>query len=220
MRVALADDSFLVREGTAQLLAASGEVEVVAAVEDAGGLIDAVEEQTPDAVITDIRMPPHHHMEGIEAAHRIRARHRSVGIVVLSQHADAAYAFELLRHGTAGFGYLLKERLSDLDQLLYSLRETVAGRSVIDPVVVDLLVARQVRTASSPVAHLNERERQVLHLMAQGRTNSAIAAELYLSESAVSKHINAIFTKLGLSEEAVTHRRVAAVLAYLRDTAG
>jgi DNA-binding NarL/FixJ family response regulator len=220
MRVVIADDSYLVREGTRQLLDASGEVEVVAAVGDAEELLAAVDRYRPDAVVTDIRMPPAHHMEGIEAAHTIRARHPKVGVVVLSQHADEAYAFRLLREGTAGFGYLLKERLGDLDELLHALRETTAGRAVIDPLVVDLLVGRRARLASSPLGRLNERELQVLRAMAEGRTNGAIASSLFLSESAVSKHINSIFTKFGLSEETTTHRRVAAVLTYLMDNEG
>ncbi len=218
MRVVIADDNFLVREGTRQLLESSGEVEVVAVAENAGELIAAVARHHPDAVITDIRMPPGHHMEGIEAAHEIRRTHRAVGIVVLSQHADEAYAFRLLNEGTAGYAYLLKERVADLAELLRALRETVAGRAVLDASVVDILVGRRARLSSSPLRDLNPRELEVLGLMAQGKTNGVIARELFLSESAISKHINAIFSKLGLTEETETHRRVAAVLTYLRDS--
>ncbi len=218
LRVVIAEDHYLVREGTRQLLEASGEVQVVAAVGMPGELMDAVARLGPDAVITDIRMPPGHHMEGIEAAHAIRARYPRMGVVVLSQHADEAYAFELLRHGTAGLAYLLKERVGDRSELLRALRETVAGGSVIDPVVVEALVGRRARRSESRLQHLNSRELEVLGQMAQGKTNQAIAGALSLSGSAIEKHTNAIFSKLGLAEEAQVHRRVAAVLTFLRDS--
>ena len=217
LRVVIAEDNYLVREGTRRLLEDSGAVEVVAAVGTAEELLDAVGRLRPDAVVTDIRMPPGHHVEGIEAAHAIRARHPDVGVVVLSQHADEAYAFQLLRYGAAGLAYLLKERVGDLDELLRALRDVVAGRSVIDPQVVELLVAHRARLAESPVSGLSPRELEVLREMAQGKTNRAIAESLSLSESAVEKHVNAIFSKLGLSEEPQLHRRVAAVLTFLRD---
>jgi len=218
LRVVLAEDNYLVREGTRRLLEDSGEVDVIAAVGTAGELIDAVERLRPQAVLTDIRMPPGHRTEGIEAAHSIRASHPQVGVVVLSQHADEAYAFQLFRHGTAGLAYLLKERVGDLDELLRALKEVVAGRSVIDSQIVELLVAHRARAADSPVSRLSPRELEVLREMAQGKTNGAIGAALVLSESAVEKHVNAIFSKLGLSEEPHVHRRVAAVLTYLRDS--
>ncbi len=218
LRVLIAEDNYLVREGTRRLLEDSGEVEVVAAVGSAEELLDAVERLRPDAVVTDIRMPPGHDMEGIEAAHRIRARHPNVGVVVLSQHADEGYAFELLKDGTGGFAYLLKERVGDLEDLVRALRETVAGRSVIDPAVVEALLARRSRLATSPLSQLTPREMDVLREMAQGKTNAAVATALSVSESAVEKYGNAIFSKLGLSEEKLVHRRVAAVLAYLRDS--
>ena len=217
LRVVLAEDNYLVREGTRRLLEDGGEVEVLAAVGTAPELLDAVARWRPAAVITDIRMPPGHHLEGIEAAHAIRAHHPTVGVVVLSQHANEAYAFELLKHGTAGLAYLLKERVGDLDELLRALRAVVAGRSVIDPAIIELLVEHRTRTVSSPLASLSRREREVLQQMAEGKTNAGIADTLTLSESAVEKHVNAIFSKLGLSEEPQVHRRVAAVLAYLRD---
>src|SRR3979411_2272234 len=141
LRVVIAEDNYLVREGTRRLLEDSGEVEVVAAVGAPDELLEAVDRLLPNAVLTDIRMPPDHDMEGIQAAHQIRARHPQIGVVVLSQHADEAYAFQLLKDGTAGLAYLLKERIGDLDQLLRALRETIAGRSVIDPVVVEALLA-------------------------------------------------------------------------------
>jgi DNA-binding NarL/FixJ family response regulator len=187
---------------------------VVAAVGDADQLRDAVRRLRPDAVLTDIRMPPGHHMEGIEAAHAIRREHPGVGVVVLSQHTDETYAFALLRDGTDGLAYLLKDRLGDLDELLGALRAVVAGGSVIDPAVVQSLVTRRSRLAESPVASLTPREVDVLREMAQGKTNAGIEETLHLSASSVEKHVSSIFAKLGLAEEPV-HRRVAAVLAFL-----
>jgi len=218
IRVVIAEDNYLVREGTRRLLEDSGEVQVVAAVGTAGELLDAVDRLLPHAVLTDIRMPPGHDMEGITAAHQIRAGHPRVGVVVLSQHADAAYAFQLLKDGTGGLAYLLKERVGDVDEVLRALRETIAGRSVIDPVVVEALLARRGKLAHSPLAKLTPRESDVLREMAQGKTNAAVAESLSVSESAVEKYGNAIFSKLGLTEEPQVHRRVAAVLAFLRDS--
>jgi DNA-binding NarL/FixJ family response regulator len=216
LRVALADDHYLVREGTRRLLESSDEVEVVAAVEDAEQLLVAVERLTPDAVITDIRMPPDHQMEGIVIAHRIRSEHPAVGVVVLSQYANSMYAFELFKEGTAGLAYLLKDRIGDVDELLRALRAVVAGDSVIDPIVVDELMNRR-RTGLSLLDTLTERETEVLAKMAEGLSNAAIAETLYISGSAVEKHINAILTKLGLGpDQTETHRRVAAVLTFLR----
>jgi DNA-binding NarL/FixJ family response regulator len=217
LRVVIAEDNYLVREGTRRLLEDSGAVDVVAAVGTAHELLDAVSRLRPDAVVTDIRMPPGHHMEGIEAAHAIRRSHPGVGVMVLSQHADQAYAFELFKDGTSGLAYLLKDRVGELDELLHALREVVAGRSVIDPQVVEVLVASRARIAESPVSRLTPRELEVLQEMAQGKANVAIAQALYLSESAIEKHVNSIFAKLGLSQEPQLHRRVAAVLEYLRE---
>lgn len=217
LRVAIAEDNYLVREGTRRLLEDSGEVEVVAAVSTADELLDAVNRLKPSAVLVDIRMPPSHHMEGIEAAHAIRARFSQIGVVVLSQHADEAYAFELLKNGTSGLAYLLKERVGDLDEVMRALKEVVAGRSVIDPHVVEMLVARRVRLERTPLIRLSAREMDVLREMAQGKTNAAIAGSLSLSESTIEKYVNAIFSKLELAEELQVHRRVAAVLTYLRD---
>jgi DNA-binding NarL/FixJ family response regulator len=216
LRVAIADDHYLVREGTRHALEDGG-LEVVAAVGTPADLEDAVAVLEPDVVVTDIRMPPTHHTEGIEAAHRIRAAHPDVGVVVLSQYAEATYAFELLGRGTAGFAYLLKDRVGDPRQLVHAVREVAGGGSVIDPDVVGLLVRATAQQRSSPVARLTDRERQVLACMAQGRTNAAIAGELCLSSSSIEKHATAIFAKLGLQDEPQTHRRVAAVLTYLRD---
>jgi DNA-binding NarL/FixJ family response regulator len=216
VRLVIAEDNYLVREGTRRLLEDSGEVEVVGAVSTAEELMDAVRRLKPDAVVTDIRMPPGHHMEGIQAAHEIRATHDNVGVIVLSQHADEAYAFELLKNGTAGLAYLLKDRVGDTEELIRALHEVLAGRSVIDPEVVETLVSRRARVAESPLSSLSPRELDVLREMAQGKTNANIAESLVLSQSAIEKHINSIFAKLGLSAEPKLHRRVAAVLAFLR----
>ena len=218
MKVIVAEDHYLVREGTRRLLESSGDVEVVAAVENAGPLLDAVERLHPDAVITDIRMPPTHQMEGIEAAHEIRTRHPDVGVVVLSQYVNALYAFELFRDGTTGLADLLKDRVGDLEELLRALRAVVAGGSVIDPKVVEGLLGRRQEPARSLLETLTAREMEVLGEMAQGKSNAAIAEGLYISPSAVEKHINAIFAKLTLSaEDGAQHRRVAAVLTFLRN---
>lgn len=216
LRVVIAEDNYLVREGTRRLLEDSGEVVALAAVGTAAELLDAVDRMRPDVALTDIRMPPGHHMEGIDAAHAIRANHPSVGVVVLSQHTDETYALALFRDGTARLAYLLKDRLGDLDDLIRALREVVAGGSVIDPAVVDSLVARRSRTAASPLSSLTPRELDVLRAMAQGHTNAGIEQTLHLSASTVEKHVNSIFSKLALAEAPV-HRRVAAVLAYLRN---
>jgi DNA-binding NarL/FixJ family response regulator len=226
LRVVLADDNYLVREGTRRLLEESGAVTVTAAVGSAADLLDAVARTTPDVVLTDIRMPAPGttgpSMEGIDAAHAIKTRWPSVGVVILSQYADEAYAFELFRNGTAGLAYLLKDRVGDLAQLLAALRAVIAGGSVIDPQVVEALVARRARLRESPLARMTPRELDVLREMAQGRGNAGIAARLSVSESSVEKYVNSIFAKLGLTPESLTaetqvHRRVAAVLTFLRD---
>lgn len=209
MRVIVADDHYLLREGLRALLTDGG-IDVCAAVATAPELVAAVDELTPDAVITDIRMPAG--TEGIAAAHEIRARHPSVGVVVLSQHADGSYADALLAHGTDGLAYLLKERVGDVAELMRALGEVRAGRTALDTRIVDALIARRRPHA---LDGLSDRERDVLHEMARGLTNSGIADTLHLSESAVEKHVSAIFAKLGHDGRANTHRRVAAVLAYL-----
>jgi DNA-binding NarL/FixJ family response regulator len=224
VRIVLADDNYLVREGTRRLLEDSGEVTVLAAVGSAPELVDAVRRTRPDAVLTDIRMPvpgvraeSGPAMEGIDAAHRIRASDPRVGVVILSQYADEAYAFELFRNGTSGLAYLLKDRVGDLHQLLAALREVTTGGSVVDPQVVDALVSRRARLRESPLARMTARELDVLREMAQGHGNARIAQRLSLSESSVEKYVNSIFAKLGLSAELQVHRRVAAVLTFLRD---
>ncbi len=218
MKVVIAEDHYLVREGTRRLLESSGEVDVVAAVESPEALLDAVERLRPDAVITDIRMPPTHQMEGIEAAREIRSRHPDVGVVVLSQYVNALYAFELFHDGTTGLAYLLKDRVGELDELLRALREVATGGSVIDPKVVEGLLGRRQEPARSLLETLSSREMEVLSEMAQGKSNAAISVSLYITPSAVEKHINAIFAKLMLSsEDGAQHRRVAAVLTFLRN---
>lgn len=217
LRVVIAEDNFLVREGTRRLLEDSGSVEVLAGVGDAVELLDVVDAVRPDVVLTDIRMPPTHRLEGIEAAHRIRGSYPETGVVVLSQYSDAAYAIELFRAGTGGLAYLLKSGIADVDELVQALREVAAGRSVVDPRVVERLVEHRSRQSESALQRLAPRELEVLRVMAEGKTNAAIAAAMHLSESSVEKYVNAIFTKLGLSEERGVSRRVAAALTYLRD---
>jgi DNA-binding NarL/FixJ family response regulator len=200
---------------------------VLAAVGSAPELLDAAGRTRPDAVLTDIRMPPSGQaarggqgspaMEGIDAAHAIRHADPAIGVVILSQYADESYAFELFKNGTDGLAYLLKDRVGDLRQLLSALRAVAGGGSMVDPQVIDALVARRVRLRESPLARLTPRELDVLREMAQGRGNKSIASELALSESSVEKHVNAIFSKLDLASEQLVHRRVAAVLTFLRD---
>ena len=216
LRVVFAEDDYLVREGTAALLGEIEDIELVATVSDRDALLAAVAEHRPDAVLTDIRMPPTKSTEGIEAARQIRDEHPETGVVVLSQFAEEEYAYELLRDGAEGLGYLLKERVADIEEVARALRDVADGGSVLDPRVVEGLVARREREARSPLAHLTEREREVLALMAEGKNNAAIAASLHLTQRAVEKHINSLFHKLGLSEETDVHRRVMAVLAFLQ----
>ena len=215
LRVVLAEDNYLVREGTRRLLQDSGAVEVLAAVGTAEELHDAVRRISPDAVITDIRMPPGHHMEGIEAARAIRADHPRIGVVVLSQHTDQSYAFELLRDGAAGLAYLLKDRLGDVEDLVPRAARGQRRRLGHRPRGHRRPRGTPGPDAPSPLTALTARELDVLREMAQGRTNAGIEAALHLSASTVEKHVNAIFTKLQLTDAPV-HRRVAAVLAFLK----
>ena len=219
IRVVFAEDNYLVREGTSALLRESEDIELLAAVEDMPSLLAAVENEKPDAVLTDIRMPPTSTTEGIDAAREIRGTHPDVGVVVLSQYADEEYAYELLKEGAAGLGYLLKERVANPDHLIGAIREVAQGGSVIDPKVVEALVAQRARAAHSPLSDLTPREREVLASMAQGRNNAAIAAALTLTPRAVEKHINAIFSKLPLNQAQDVDRRVTAVLLFLSEDA-
>lgn len=216
LRVVFAEDNYLVREGTAALLASVDEIDLVAVAEDLDGLLSAVEEHSPDAVLTDIRMPPTETTEGIDAALRIRAEHPDVGVVVLSQYDDEEYAYELLKDGAAGLGYLLKDHVGDVEELVRALQDVAKGGSFLDPQIVEALVARKQKLANSPLAELTERESEVLEQMAQGKNNAAIAKSLFLSERAVEKHINSLFHKLRLSNEPEVHRRVKAVLTFLQ----
>ncbi len=218
LRVVLADDNYLVREGVTALLAEVEDLELVESVGDPQSLLKSVRQHQPDAVLTDIRMPPTHTTEGIDAAKQIRAEHPSIGVVVLSQYVEEDYALALLSDGVAGLGYLLKERVSDIDELVRALNEVARGGSALDPKVVEGLMMRKSAEASSPLRGLTEKERTVLEQMATGRTNSSIAKTLYMSERSVEKHISAVFLKLGLVDEGENNRRVMAVLAFVEAT--
>ena len=213
MRVALADDAVLLREGLARLLAEAG-FDVVGQAGDAPGLLRIVETERPDVAVVDIRMPPTHTNEGLVAALEIRARHREVGVLVLSQYVETSHAMKLLGDGAGGVGYLLKDRVSELGEFPEAVRRVGAGGSVIDPEVVSTLLGR--RRVSDPLDALSDREREVLALMAEGSSNQGISQRLFLSPKTVETHVGAIFTKLGLLPAADEHRRVLAVLAHLR----
>jgi DNA-binding NarL/FixJ family response regulator len=218
IRVVLAEDSYLMREGVRRLLEDDGGVEVVATCGDLDSLMTAVAEHAPDVLVTDIRMPPSNTDEGIRAAGLLRTSFPSVGVVVLSQYDEPEYAIELLARGASGRAYLLKDSLITSGDLLHAVQEVVAGRSVIDPQVVEGLVAARNRFDGSPLHRLSPRELDVLSQMAQGSSNDAIAAALFISVRVVEKHISGIFAKLGLGEETDVHRRVKAVLIYLSGT--
>ena len=217
IKVVLAEDSYLVREGVRRLLEHEPDINLVGVCEDYDSLLEAIAGTEPDVLLTDIRMPPTGTDEGVRAAERLRQLRPGAGVVLLSQYADPAYALAFLEGGTEGRAYLLKERVADLDQLLAAIREVARGGSVIDPKVVEALVAARSRNAQSPLARLTPREREVLALLAEGRSNAAVADGLVLSERAVEKHINSIFAKLGLPEARDAHRRVKAVLLFLAD---
>jgi DNA-binding NarL/FixJ family response regulator len=218
LRVVFADDNYLVREGVAALLAEADGVDLVDVVADPELLLASVAAHSPDAVLTDIRMPPTHTDEGIVAAKQIRSEHPGTGVVVLSQYVEEDYAFALLSEGVAGMGYLLKERVSDLDELVRALTAVARGGSALDPQVVEALLAR--RAGDGPLLGLTEREREVLAVMATGRNNATIASTLFMSDRAVEKHIGSVFQKLGLVDERETNRRVMAVLAYVEARGG
>jgi len=216
LRVVFAEDNYLVRQGVTSLLTEVEGIDVVAVAADLPSLLKSVAENSPDVVLTDIRMPPTHTNEGIQAARQIRSGHPAVGVVVLSQYVEEDYVFELLADGVAGLGYLLKERVTDVDALVRALTEVGRGGSVLDPVVVETLVAR--RREHGPLLGLTDREREVLHEMAAGRNNATIAKTLFMSDRAVEKQIGSLFAKLGLVDEHEVSRRVMAVLAYLKAT--
>lgn len=215
--VVLAEDSFIVREGVSMLLEASG-FDLLAAVETYDELIDSVEEHQPDVVVTDIRMPPTRTDEGIRAARAIRESHPDIGVVVLSQYVEPGYAMSLFDGGSHGLAYLLKERVGDADQLTEAIETVSHGGSVLDPQVIDALVEARLKAEKSHLDRLTPRETEVLGAIASGKSNRAVADQLFLSERAVEKHINSIFTKLDLPMEPDVNRRVRAVLMYLDET--
>jgi DNA-binding NarL/FixJ family response regulator len=217
IRLVLAEDHYLVREGIRRLLEAQPDLEVAASCGDLEGLLEAVEVEKPDVVVTDIRMPPTGVDEGIQAALRLRETMPELGVVVLSTYAQPSYALALLEGGTAGRAYLLKERVEDIEQLAAAIRAVAEGGSVIDPKVVEALVAQKARDEESPLAQLTPRERDVLREMAEGKNNAGIAAALVLTERSVEKVIHSIFLKLGLAWEPAVHKRVKAVIVYLSE---
>jgi len=213
VRLILADDSVLIREGLASILREAG-FTVVAQASDAQALLDAVDAEKPDACVVDIRMPPTHTTEGLVAALDIRKRHPEIAVLVLSQHVETHYAMQLLGGNPAGVGYLLKDRLSNVAEIVDAIRHIAAGRSVIDPTVVARLIGR--RREDDPKESLTARERDVLALMAEGRSNRAIGQQLFLSPKTVEAHVSSIFSKLGIEDTPDDNRRILSVLAWLR----
>ena len=217
IRLVIAEDHYLVREGIRRLLESQPDLEVAAVCTDLDSLLAAVKEEKPDVVVTDIRMPPDDTDEGIRAAERLRETDPDVGVVVLSQYANPTYALALLESGSARRSYLLKERVQDLEQLVSAIHTVAEGGSVIDPKVVDALVADNARGEESRLNQLSPRERDVLREMAMGKSNAAIGASLFLAERSVEKVIHSIFLKLGLTWETSVHKRVKAVILYLSE---
>jgi DNA-binding NarL/FixJ family response regulator len=217
IRAVVADDVVLLRDGVARLLA-DADIDVVGLAADGLRLQQLVDRERPDIAIVDIRMPPTHTVEGLVAARELRQRHPSLGLLLLSQHVETRHALELVRAASGGIGYLLKHRVADTASFVAAVREVAAGGTSIDPEIVSVLLGRQRRV--DPLEPLTMREREVLALMAEGRSNAAIATELVLSAKTVESHIHRIFLKLGLDGEVDVSRRVAAVLAYLRARQG
>ena len=218
IRIVLAEDQYLVREGLRRLLETQDDLEVASVCGDLDSLLDAVDEERPDVVLTDIRMPPGSTDEGIQAATRLRKTNPEVGVVVLSQYATPSYLLALLEGGSERRAYLLKERVKDLDQLVAAIRAVADGGSVFDPKVVEALVAENARNEDSPLNELTPREQDVLREMAEGKNNAAIAEALVLTERSVEKVIHSIFLKLGLTWEPAVHKRVKAVVLYLAES--
>ena len=217
IRVVLAEDSLLMREGVEQLLAGSPTVEVVAACGDLDSLLTAVDEHSPDVVITDIRMPPSKTDEGIKVAAQLRHSHPDTAVIVLSQYSEPAYVVDLLESGSDRRGYLLKERVHDRGQLVSAIDTVAAGGAVIDPKIVEILVAARARADRSPLSELTPREHEVLAEIAEGKSNNAIAESLVLTKRAVEKHINSIFMKLNLATADDVSKRVKATLLFLAE---
>lgn len=220
IRVVLAEDNTLLREGISRLIEAGEELELVGVASDLPGLLALIDSARPDVVVTDIRMPPSGTDEGIQAASWLREHHPNIGVVVLSQYTSPAYALALLEDGSAGRAYLLKERVAGANELTRTIATVAAGGSVIDPLIVDVLVQARAKRHKSDLEWLTQRESEILGEMAEGKSNAAIAKSLSVSERAVEKHSNAIFSKLGLSEEPDLNRRVKAVLLYLSSLSG
>ena len=218
LRLVIADDHLLVREGVRRLLETDPDLEVTAVCGDLESLLAAVEREHPDVVVTDIRMPPSNSDEGIQAAQRLRTTDPDVGVVVLSQYATPSYALAILEGGSAGRSYLLKERVQEPDQLVSAIRAVADGGSVIDPKVVEALVAEDARGERSPLKSLSARELDVLREMAAGKSNAAIGESLFLAERSVEKVIHSIFLKLGLTWEPSVNKRVKAVILYLAES--
>lgn len=210
LKVAIVEDSTLLREGLVRLLAEAG-FETVAALGDATTLEQAIASSAPDVVVLDVRLPPTHRDEGVRAAIRLRSAHPEVAVLLLSQYVETTYARELLAAGSGGIGYLLKDRVTDLEQLRLAIEQVAAGGTVLDPKMVE----EMLRARADPLARLTPRETQVLRAMAEGRSNTAIAEALVVSPGAVEKHVTSIFGKLGLEESSAAHRRVLAVLQFL-----
>lgn len=219
LRVVVAEDQFLAREGTVRLLAEQPGIDVVGTAGDGNEVVEATRRLCPDVVLMDVKMPPTHTTEGIDAAHVIKAEMPETGVVVLSQHDDEEYVWALLENGVEGYGYLHKVRLGDMATLIRALDEVAAGGSMVDPRILQALLARRARKPRSPLASLTPAELEVLAKMADGRSNQAIAADLSVSVGTVEKRTAAIFSKLDLAEEPDVNRRVTAVLLYLRATA-
>jgi DNA-binding NarL/FixJ family response regulator len=218
IRLVLAEDQYLVREGLRRLLETQDDLEIAAVCEDLDSLLAAVDAERPDVVVTDIRMPPAGTDEGIQAAARLREDRPEIGVVVLSQYAMPSYMLALMESGSEGRAYLLKERVNDVEQLVAAIRAVASGGSVIDPKVVEALVAESTRAADSRLNELTPRERDVLREMAEGRNNASIAQTLFLTERSVEKVIHSIFLKLGLTWETAVHKRVKAVIFYLAES--
>lgn len=218
LRVLIAEDQYLMREGTKRLLAEVPKIDVVGEASDYEGVLGEARRLKPDVVLMDIKMPPTHSMEGIEAAHVIRRELPTTGVVVLSQHEDEGYVWALLESGVAGYGYLHKVRVGDVDQLVRALREVAAGGSVLDPRILQTLLDRRSKKPGSPLSELTAGELDVLRLMAESRSNGGIASQLSIAVGTVEKRIAVVFSKLGLPEEPDVNRRVAAVLVYLKES--